>query len=391
MKSGSTEKVPSIKGGVDSFLGDCLRAILRRETLPIWPAAWHGREAEVIDRLTFHGIAPFLGSAAPLPSCWPRPVALEIRKTAGLVSFWEASHHQAVAALIESFAGAGIPVLITKGTALAYSLYPEPSLRRRGDTDILILSDNRSHARAVLAACGFSPDPEPRPLQEDWHYDSAIGIAHAVDIHWRPNASAAISQLIERGSILADTIPLPALSPSAKAIGPVGNLLLTAINRHSHGAMGYHIGTEKVFATDRLIWALDIFLLARSFGQRDWERLAEQAGLTGTAAIVLAGLQFAEQAIGAEFPADVVKRLGDIGTTPDVATYFATTSGPKRMWMDLSASHGVIGKARLVRRVMLPGDAFLSERYPDAQGWPRPLLHLRRWVEGAAKLMISKA
>jgi Uncharacterised nucleotidyltransferase len=391
LKSGSTESDERTTGEADSFLSDCLRSIVHDEPLPPWPDALNGAEDSILARLAFHGIAPFLNSAAPFPSDWPMAVTHEVRKTAGLVSFWETTHRQAIASLLEGFARAGISVVITKGTALAYSVYPQPSLRRRGDTDIIVLSGNRKQVRAVLGDCGFSRDPAPRPLQEDWHHESAIGIVHAVDIHWRLNASAAISRLLEQGRCFDDRLPLQGLSPSAKGMGLAGNLILTSINRHSHGTMGYHIGDEKIFETDRLIWALDIYLLTRLFSDRDWQDVVEQAGMTGTALIVLAGLEFAERALGARIPPSVMTGLSAKAGGRDVATYFATVSGSRRMWMDLIASPTLRDKVRLVLRVMFASDAFLAERFPDAQGWPKPALHLRRWIEGVTKLASSRA
>ena len=335
--------------------------------MPHWPYSLHGAEGLMLERLAFHGIAPFLNSAAPFPPSWPEAVAQEIRKTAGLVSFWETTHRQAMSLLVEAFVRAGIPIVITKGTALAYSVYPQPSLRRRGDTDIIILSGNRKRARAVLAACGFSRDPAPRPLQEDWHYESAIGIGHAVDVHWRLNASAAISRMLERGRCFDDRMPLEGLSPDAQAMGLVGNLVLTSVNRHSHGTMGYHIGDQKMFETDRLIWAIDIYLLTSRFSDDDWSNVVEQARITGTAPIVRAGLAFAERALGARIPAAVMTDLGAQAAGHDVAAYFATKSGFRRLWMDLTASPGMRAKARVILRVMFASDAFLAERFPDAQ------------------------
>jgi len=39
--------------------------------------------------------------------------------------------------VLAALAGAGLPVLLLKGAALAYTLYPEPHLRDRSDTDLL--------------------------------------------------------------------------------------------------------------------------------------------------------------------------------------------------------------------------------------------------------------
>jgi hypothetical protein len=394
LSSGSIEHRSETAGEIDSFLSDCLRAIVHSGPLPTWPGTWRDREAEVIARIGFHGIAPFLNSGVAGPSAaaphWPASVLHSLRKETALATVWEASHRDAIADLIKGFAAAGIPVVITKGTALAYSTYPQPAMRRRGDSDIVILAGTRNAARAVLKACGFAQHADPRPLQEDWHFDSPLGIRHAVDVHWRLNASAAISGWLERGSCFADHIDLPQLAPGAKGMGAVGNAILTSVNRHSHGVMGYYVAHTKRFETDRLIWAVDLFLLTRSFGAADWSALADQAQRTGTAPIVLAGLRFAQAALGAEVPQSAITALEHAGQAEDVAHYFATVSGVGRLRLDLAGSPQLRDKARLLQLVLLPGDVFLQERFPDAQGWPRSALHLRRMIEGATKFARGK-
>ena len=49
----------------------------------------------------------------------------------------------------------GVPALILKGTALAYSTYRHPHLRPRADIDLLVPEDRRGAARAALAGLGY--------------------------------------------------------------------------------------------------------------------------------------------------------------------------------------------------------------------------------------------
>jgi len=395
LSSGSIEHRSETAGEIDSFLGDCLKAIVRCAPLPAWPDAWQARDSEVIARIGFHGIAPFLNSGfashGPAETSWPATLLHALRMETALATFWENSHRETIALLIAAFNDAGVPVVITKGTALAYSVYSQPHMRRRGDSDIVVLRGTRKRARTVLAACGFTREVDPRALQEDWHYDSPLGIRHAVDVHWHLNASAAISRWLARGSCLEDHIDLPQLSPVARGMGAIGNVILTAINRYSHGVMGYFVAGTRLFETGRLIWAVDLFLLTRSFGAQDWTQLAEQAERTGTAAIVLSGLQYAEAMVGAQVPPSVIAALEQVAPGDDVAGYFATISGGRRLRADVAAAPRLADKGRVGLRALLPSDEFLQDRFPDARGWPRSALHLRRLVEGALKSVRGKA
>ncbi|MGW8269750.1 MAG: nucleotidyltransferase family protein, partial [Burkholderiales bacterium] len=51
---------------------------------------------------------------------------------------WELAHKAELRAAVSALSTAGVTVLVMKGTALAYSLYPVPSIRSRGDTDLLV-------------------------------------------------------------------------------------------------------------------------------------------------------------------------------------------------------------------------------------------------------------
>ena len=51
----------------------------------------------------------------------------------------------------------GVRALLVKGAALAYGLYPEPCLRPRVDTDILVLGDDRAATDLVQALVARIP------------------------------------------------------------------------------------------------------------------------------------------------------------------------------------------------------------------------------------------
>ena len=60
-----------------------------------------------------------------------------------------------LAALNEGLAGAGLDMLLLKGSALAYTHYPQPHLRARVDTDIFIDPRKIRPVRAVLEDLGY--------------------------------------------------------------------------------------------------------------------------------------------------------------------------------------------------------------------------------------------
>lgn len=379
------------QGGIDQYLARCTAQIVHGEPVSPWPADSIGAgEALVPARIKFHGIALLLAQTSANLEGWPGSVRRQVREQAGIQSFWETSHRAAIGPLLEAFAAAGLNAVVTKGTALAYSVYSDPAVRRRGDTDILIGSlgrAGRARVRQVLRDCGFWETGDTKALQETWQCDTLAGFAPAVDIHWRINASAAASQMLERGLDFASTVALERLSPAARGIGPVDNLILTCINRAAHGTFGYHVGDTRMFETDRLIWAIDLHLLTSGFTPAQWQTLIDRTAQTGTAAMVRSGLAFAHANLAVPVPDGVAKALAHADGDHGLASYFGATTHIQRLRLDLAACAALSDKARVLRYAAFPSADFLQGRFPDAVGWPSAALHLRRWVEGAGKLL----
>ncbi len=375
---------------IDRYLGQSVERILQSAAMPEWPDSLGDCEDVVCAQIAFHGIAPVLCSLGKGLPGWPPAVALQIKGQAARLSFWEASHQAAIAPLLEAFHKHGISALVIKGTALAYSLYPQAAMRPRGDTDILLPAVDRARARNILKASGFFKGTNPRALQEDWHCHGSMDFSHTVDIHWRVNASAAISHMLEKGLMLRSGVALPRLHETAKAIDPVGNLILTCINRKSHGAFGYWVGNERVFAADRLSWSLDIDLLARSFDFQHWQSLVELAAKTHTTSLVRSGLESAKHTFSCPIPEWVAAALAQDPRADGAEAYFTKFSSSQRLGHDVAGAQSLADKCRVLHHTLFADAEMLAERFPDAQGWPAPALHLRRWVEGAMKFVRGK-
>jgi hypothetical protein len=228
---------------------------------------------------------------------------------------------------------------------------------------------------------------DARPLQESWAVTCAMGFTHVFDLHWRGNASAVISQCYDRAGIGSRTIPLPRVSPSARAIAPTDNLIIIAINRALHGQFGYVSGTDKTFEDNRLIWAMDLDLLCATFAEADWLALVTAAEASGTAPVVASALGFATAVMGTPIPISVRARLTAHPGDARLMRYLGAMGGADRLFLDLSATTTATEKLRLIRYTLFPGTEVLHERFPDARHWPLPALQLRRLLAGAGKLL----
>lgn len=378
-------------GALDAFLARCVMAALHGGEAPDWPSDLSVKDDESVARIAFHGVALLLVENGGMSEGWPEAVAQEVREEARRQSFWETSHRQTIAALIASFHANGVDASVTKGTALAYSVYRHPATRRRGDTDIVIVSGSKRKARTALRQCNFAPCQDARPLQESWQASAPPNFTHQVDLHWRINASAAIAQRLEATSPFDRTIALEGLSRQARGLAPSDNLILTCINRTAHHALGYMQGGETHFEGDRLIWATDIDLITKAFGTDEWDGLVRNAEASRTSAVLASGLGFAQRVCGTAIPQDVMMRLAGSAGQDDVAAILDPDFSQRRLWLDLAASPTLGAKAAQLRFALFPSARFLRARFPEQAHWPVPVLAVRRIVSGASKLLRSRS
>ena len=114
-------------------------AVLRGEH-PAWPD--EGRDEALIDsfirRGEYHGVQALLYERLHAAPGWPQDLLQALQR--GTISgvMWELRHQQVVVEMLAALARIGIEPVLFKGTALAYSLYPDPALRTRGDTDFFV-------------------------------------------------------------------------------------------------------------------------------------------------------------------------------------------------------------------------------------------------------------
>lgn len=347
--------------------------------MPLWPDDWSFNVNQlVIGRIKFHGIVLMLAERHSSISAWPADVVVAIRDEARLQALWEASHRKAIARLLHALHAAGIKAVVIKGTALAYAFYDDPSIRRRGDTDLLLPNAPRASARAVLAACGFAPAGERRPTQEPWATTANDAFLHEVDIHWRINDNLAIAQALE-GLRCEDRVSdLPRLSNESLAMSGIDNIILVCINRASHTSFGYHVEGDRLMDGDRLIWAVDIKLVTNRFDPGDWQLLADLATACDAASVVRSGLLFAADRVGLVVPGEILDRLAQASGTDTIAAYVQEPSGIERFRRDLAAVRKPNELFALLRLKLWPSESYMMQWDRNAPAWPFWALRLRR-------------
>lgn len=283
--------------------------------------------------------------------------------------------------VLAALAQAGLPVLLLKGAALAYTLYPEPHLRDRCDTDLLLPSrDEAERAWRVLQTLGYQ---RPNAVSGDLivhelgcYKTGHGGLPHALDIHWRLNNATLLSERFTFAELAAVAVPIPALGPHAHGLGSVHALLLACMHRVAHLPAGNG---------DRLIWLYDIHLLTQHLTDEQWQEwmtLAEERGVCGPC---LDGLRTMQTAFETVVPDEIRGRLQ---AGADREGWFDPRVARKRWrleWLNFRALPSTAARLRWLNQYLFPDADYIRRKYGLRHSLWVPWFYGVRIVQGVAR------
>jgi hypothetical protein len=228
----------------------------------------------LVDAVRVHAVAPLLYRSLP-SSEWPPEIVDTWRHDAISAAALESLRLVDLHAVLDSLRHAAVPVLILKGTALAYSLYDEPHERLRADTDLLIRTSDRETVDRLLVGQGFTrletSGDELAVRQMSYLRRDAFGKDHVYDVHWAITNTPVFAELLSFDQLFERSTALVRLGSFARGLSSIDALLYACIHRVAH-----HHGS------DRLIWLVDIQRLRARLSPEErktfWDR-ASNAGL----------------------------------------------------------------------------------------------------------------
>jgi len=359
-------------------------AVLRGES-PSWPDATH---ETFLRRSDYHGVSALLNEQLYRRENWPADLREAIHDRAIGQAVWELRHQQVLTRVHAALADAGVQPVLIKGTALAYALYPDPVLRVRGDTDMLIPLTERKRVHDVFTSLGFERDMgvsgEFISYEANYAFTTADTGTHNIDLHWRINNSELLSRLFSYEELLERAIRLPKLCPHALGVSPVYALLVASMHRATHKQNPYYVDGVAYYSADRLIWLYDVHLLAESLSSTQWHDVVRLAREKGLCTACLEGIERAQACFHTRCPDFVLAGLAGSGVKERPATYL-NASKLRQQWMDFLALDGFSSQLRFLRELLFPSTAYMRTKYPQAQpGW-LPAFYVRRAFDGLLK------
>lgn len=327
-----------------------------------------------------HGVAPLLHHVLSQSDAWQRwPASLRemVSRPAQHAMALEMWRSRDLGELLGRFEAAGIRYLLMKGAGLAFTHYEQPYLRDRCDTDLLFADQAAfDRAWALLESLGYQRRATLsgdfvgyqhccwKPLGSDIH--------QVLDCHIRVNDYLFFAEALGFEELMADSVSIPELAPSARTLGPVHALLLACMHL---------VATIPMGDAGRLIWLYDLHLLAGSFDDSDWERflaLARERSICGTCVHSL-------EAASAFFPVAVTEPVMAALRAAAASEPFKPGEDMKRWryyFQVLRSTPGVGGKARLLREHFIPAPDYLMAKYGTTNRLALPWLYVHRVFAG---------
>jgi hypothetical protein len=355
------------------------------------PAPWlrqiEGSSADaILDFAALHGVEFFALQA--LPSGSQGTLRDSLRSRVFARAMWELRHQQLLQELLPMLQAANTQPILIKGTALAYALFQDPVQRARADTDVLVAPGYEKAAIEALRALGWKQAMGSGGELASYQCSlvrTLDGVQHVIDLHWRISNSQVLAKLFEHASLLRASVELPRLAHGARAAGAVDALLIACMHRAAHLAAPYYVNGEAHQEPDRLIWLMDIHLLASGFTDDQWRTFLSQAQEKGLSAVCLEGLQRAQHSWGTPIPEVVSQTLK--GADNDLTSNYLRAGPLRQQWLDFFAVQGWRQRSRLLGDILFPAASYMHARFPDTR-LPLALLYVRRAFTGFARRLL---
>jgi hypothetical protein len=340
----------------------------------------------LLDLSALHGVEALLDASLPqdaVLASWPRALRDRLRKFTHSRAALELLLEREVRAILSRLADAQVDALLIKGTPLAYDLYPQPYLRTRGDTDLLVRESQRPQADQVLRDAGYRAGPavggDLASCERSYTKTDSLGAGHEVDLHWRLSNLQIYARSLTFDELRAVAVPVRGLGPAALSPCAVHALLIACMHRTSHLHAHYFVDGVPHLEANRLIWLYDIHLLARRLSSEEWAEFVDLATVKGLRAVCLDGLRATRHQLGTILPEDILARLDATGQ-PERSAGYLVTGRWRRWWVELGAVAGWRQRARLISQWLFPPADHMLQRYEARSRCLLPWLYLRRAV-----------
>jgi hypothetical protein len=152
------------------------RLVERLDGFVEWPSLLQESRADRLTPLVYTGLKQALRDGAKVPGQYLQAFQRETMRAGIRLAYLEAACER----IVDRADGAGIPILVLKGLALAATVYPPGIPRPMDDIDLLVRETDRERLAEILCAQGYRNDLRG---EEDFFHPSRM---FSVDVHTAP-------------------------------------------------------------------------------------------------------------------------------------------------------------------------------------------------------------
>jgi len=311
---------------------------------------------------------------------WAESLRREAHDVAGRQAALEHFQRLELVRLLDGLAAAGVRPLLMKGAALAYTVYPDSSLRPHNDVDLFVCDDHRHRASRALPSLGYTEGCQGGGdlsfSQAHFGFLDRYGVRHTCDLHWRIANPLAFRNMVTFEECEAAAIAIPRLSPYARTFGLHHAMFISCVHRVAH-----HLDR------DMLLWIYDIHLLVSAAADGDLERFRELAMRARAGAVCARGLDAAVRYFQTPVPASLLSSLRG-GAARDEPSSAFLTGGLRLVDLlreDLAALPGWRSRLSLIGEHLFPKVGYMRDAYAPGSRWPLPFLYVSRILRGTPK------
>lgn len=366
----------------------CYVLSLLRDEPPILPKAAVDEWQELLTYLQCHWITPLLYWKIGHLSPELRPPKMICDRMREIFLASRARYlnlERQIHEVFDTFKKEKIPVLIYKGPALAYTVYPDSATRPFGDIDLLVKPQECPKAQDVLLQMGYqSQSKRFKTFQELFNSESYVhqkdSQSFEVDLHWDIFQYHGLKRNNDINDLFQNKADVETPILNFHTLSKVDALIQASFHLILHHKEGR-----------RLIWISDIKLLAQSLVYpEDWLVLQKKVAEFNMHLAMENALTLAQLWNGLCVPEEYKSFSKWMISKEDQESemiYAKNKQGPDiRLRGYLDSIRSTPKKIPYLLNFLFPNSDFMQANYPPSRNWLLPFSYIRRWWHWFGKL-----
>lgn len=314
----------------------------------------------------------------PQQNTWPEGLIEKLNESARHEAIYGIWREQALDRIFNILEHERVEYLLMKGAALSLTHYPEPYLRPRADTDLLISPKQVQRVKQILKETGyeFAHKDIGNTLrhQMDLIIPLAENFVDRVDVHWNVFEPLLFSNFFTFEELYAESIPVTVGNRTVFVPNAIHGMLLSCVHRVAHHRH-----------EDRLIWHYDTHLLVDDRPESWFSELLDTAEKKRVVSICVEGLSLAHQWFATSVPEKFLcRKPRDQKEHSENFMRMKSGLGPLLI-SNIFYAPSWIQKFRVLGETFFPAPDYMIRRYKIRHTYLLPFYYLFRIVAGLPK------